>query len=335
MTKTLGDFGEFAVIARLAAIVEPERRLIGDDCAILECANGTQLAVSSDSMVDKVHFELERISAEDLGWKLHASTVSDLAAVGADPLAIFINLQLPKDFSLDILEGVYRGLRDASQRYGASVAGGDLTRSQTAAFSATAIGLCSSKPVMRSGAQVGDDVWVSGVVGLSSAGLRVMQGTLELEPNQRELAVAQHYRPEPRVQLGARLAKLGIASSMIDLSDGLIQDAGHIAEESACEIVLRLESVPRPAYAESKNFGLVEALSGGEDYELLFTAGGQYRAQLEELSASNQVGLVRLSRIGEVRAQGSARLLVLTPEGEELASADWLEGRGGGFDHFS
>ncbi|MCB0343770.1 MAG: thiamine-phosphate kinase [Bdellovibrionales bacterium] len=337
MTKCLSELGEFEAIRRLAQIVDPHADMLGDDCAIFADIAGVELAVSSDSMVEGVHFRLETIPADALGWKLYASTISDLAAMGAVPLGLLVAVQVPEDYSVEMLEGIYRGLKEASAIFGGRVVGGDVTRSNTPAFCATAFGVCRGKAVRRSGAQIGDDVWVSGTIGLSAAGLGVLEGQFDFGPADNKLAVEQHRRPHARVKLGQELAERKLATSMIDVSDGLIQDAGHIAEMSRRTLQLSLNDIPTPAFEGHQGFDLVHAISGGEDYELLFTASAKLRADVAQLTESQMVDGVALTRIGTVREASAAKVLVVDASGAELEVGQWLQDLGGrgGFEHFS
>jgi len=286
---------------------------IGDDCALLRPDAGLELAVTTDMLVEGRHF-LPGAEPEALGHKALAVNLSDLAAVGATPRWATLALALPAADER-WLAAFARGFFALAERYGVDLVGGDTTRGPLLTISITALGEVPAGVAMyRASARPGDDIWVSGELGGAALALA--------HPELAELAPRLH-RPEPRVELGERLR--GLARAAIDVSDGLAGDLGHILERSQVGAVVEYEKIPRPAAFE--RFRELErdcVLSGGDDYELLFTAAQPQRNELEALSRELKIPL---SRIGSVQA-GAAKLAVLDAAGEPIAHR-------GGFDHFA
>ena len=286
---------------------------IGDDCALLRPDAGLELAVTTDMLVEGRHF-LPGAEPEALGHKALAVNLSDMAAMGAAPRWATLALALPAADER-WLAAFARGFFALAERYGVDLVGGDTTRGPLLTISITALGEVPAGVAMyRASARPGDDIWVSGELGGAALALA--------HPELAELAPRLH-RPEPRVELGERLR--GLARAAIDVSDGLAGDLGHILERSQVGAVVEYEKIPRPAAFE--RFRELErdcVLSGGDDYELLFTAAQPQRNELEALSHELKIPL---SRIGSVQA-GAAKLAVLDAAGKPIAHR-------GGFDHFA
>ncbi len=286
---------------------------IGDDCALLRPDAGLELAVTSDMLVEGRHF-LPGADAEALGHKSLAVNLSDLAAVGATPRWVTLALALPAA-NEHWLVAFARGFFALAGRYEVDLIGGDTTRGPLLTICITALGEVPSGVAMyRAGARPGDDIWVSGELGGAALALA--------HPEVSAVAHRLH-RPEPRVELGERLR--GLAHAAIDVSDGLAGDLGHILERSQVGAVVDYAKVPRPAAFEG--FRSLEAdcvLSGGDDYELLFTAAQQQRREIEALSRELKIPL---TCIGAIQS-GPAKLQVLGAGGKPMAHR-------GGYDHFS
>lgn len=242
--------------------VEGVRLGIGDDAAILEIPNRSDLVVSSDALVEDVHFPAD-LPAEDVGWRALAVNLSDAAAMGATPRWFTLALALPR-LDSNWLRGFSDGLRAGADRHAVALVGGDLTRGPLA-ISITVLAVQpAGGGLLRSGAHAGDGIYVSGALGGAAAGLANYRSAVN--PWRKQFA-----RPEPRIELGESL--VGLASSAIDISDGLLADLGHICEASGCGAAIMLSDTP---VAE----GLKErfpdrwadwVLTGGDDYELCFT----------------------------------------------------------------
>lgn len=287
---------------------------VGDDCALLRPDAGLDLAVTTDMLIEGRHF-LPDAAPRELGHKALAVNLSDLAAMGATPRWATLAIALPAA-DPDWLEAFSAGLYALAERFNLDLVGGDTTRAPLRMINITAIGeVPPGMALERSGARAGDDVWVSGELGGAALGL--------VHPEIPEAAKRLH-APEPRVELGERLRKL--ASAAIDISDGLAGDLGHVCERSGVAAKVQYERIPRPGvFRQLKDEELEKrcVLSGGDDYELAFTAPLAQRREIESLSAELKLPL---TRIGAIEA-GAARVSVLDSQGKPIAHR-------GGFDHF-
>lgn len=287
---------------------------IGDDCALLRPDAGLELALTTDMLVEGRHF-LPDAEPRSLGHKALAVNLSDLAAMGAAPRWALLAIALPAADAA-WLEPFSAGLFALAERYGVELVGGDTTRAPLRIITITAIGeVPAGVALFRAGARPGDDIWVSGELGGAALGLARPEIAA---------AAARLHRPEPRVELGERLR--GLAHAAIDVSDGLTSDLGHILERSQVGALVHYAQLPRSsAFAAIQNPELVKncVLSGGDDYELAFTAALGRRAEIEALSA--ELGLP-LTRVGTIQA-GEPRLVVLDERGQSM---DYRRG----FDHF-
>ncbi|HXM80911.1 MAG TPA: thiamine-phosphate kinase [Burkholderiales bacterium] len=288
---------------------------VGDDCALLAVRDGLEMAVTTDMLVEGRHF-LPGADARALGHKSLAVNLSDLAAMGAAPRWATLALALPAADAA-WLGAFSQGFFALAGRFGVDLVGGDTTRGRQLTISITAIGeVPAGSALLRSGARPGDDIWVSGELGGAA---------LALVHPEIEAAAKRLHEPEPRVALGERLR--GLAHAAIDVSDGLAGDLGHILERSQVGAVVHYEQVPRPpAFKDIKDMQLEKdcVLSGGDDYELLFTAAQSRRKDIETLGKELKLPL---SRIGSIRA-GAAMLEVLDSHGTPLQYR-------GGYDHFA
>ncbi|MBE5201502.1 thiamine-phosphate kinase [Pectobacterium sp. FL60-S17] len=277
--------GEFDLIARYFNRVRSSRRDvelgIGDDCALLTVADKQMLAVSTDTLVSGVHF-LPDIDPADLGYKSLAVNLSDLAAMGADPAWLSLAITLPKNNS-QWLSAYSDSLFELLDYYGMQLVGGDTTRGPLS-LTLTIHGLVpAGRALTRRGARIGDWIYVTGSLGDSAAGLAILQNTLHVDDEEaRQRLIQRHLRPQPRILQGQALRDL--ASSAIDLSDGLISDLQHILKASECGARINLESIPQSDWLRGcvdEEQALRWALSGGEDYELCFTVPEINRGALE------------------------------------------------------
>ena len=287
---------------------------MGDDCALLRPDAGLDLAVTTDLLVEGRHF---RPDAEPrlLGHKALAVNLSDLAAMGATPRWATLALALPAADPA-WLEPFAAGLYALAERYGVDLVGGDTTRGERLTICITAIGeVPPGMALERGAARAGDDVWVSGELGGAA---------LALAHPEIASAAQRLHAPEPRVELGERLRRL--AHAAIDVSDGLAGDLGHILERSRLSARIEYARIPRAqAFQALKDPELEKncVLSGGDDYELLFTAPQAHRAEIEALAAELKLALTRIGTLGP----GESRLTVVDAGGRPLAHR-------GGFDHF-
>ncbi len=315
----LGPGGEFDLIRRFlgeggglhpAVLLGP-----GDDAAVLEGG----WVLSTDLTVEGVHYRKGWIGDEEVGWRAAAAALSDLAAMAAEPVGILVSMAFPQDVGLDV-EAVQKGVRAAAAQVGASVLGGDLSRSPgPLVLDLTVVGRAGA-PVSRAGARPGDELWVSGHLGGSAAAVALWRSGEDPPPALR----AAFARPTPRVQAARALARAGVLRALVDLSDGLAGDAGHLAAAGGVKVVLERDRIPVAEGVEAAlgPAGALEAvLRGGEDYELCFAAppGAVAGAVLEREAG------VALTRVGRVEAGSGVWL-----EEMDGSSAPLL---GGGYDH--
>lgn len=277
--------GEFSLIKQYFTSQPVKRKDvstgIGDDCAILTVPEKQQVAISTDTLVSGIHF-LPTISPEDLAYKSLAVNISDLAAVGADPAWASLALTLPK-VDNDWLEAFSRSLFALAEYYSIQLIGGDTTKGPLS-LTITIQGLVpQGMALLRSGAKIGDWIYVTGFLGDSAAGLAVLQNRLQpSQPESRDYFITRHLRPQPRLLQGQALRSL--ASAAIDISDGLISDLNHILTASGCGARINLDALPYSTAMKSqvsKEQAEIWALSGGEDYELCFTVPEINRGALD------------------------------------------------------
>ena len=285
MTR-LGDLGEFQFIDRVKKLVSNSENVvegIGDDCAVLDF-HGQTLLVSTDLFIEGIHFRREASSFEDIGWKAAAGCLSDIAAMGGAPRFMLLSLAAPPDTSAHDLENLYTGFLGVCEDAGAVLVGGDTSRSEKGiTLDAVVIGeALEGCYLTRGGAQPGDLLAVTGFPGRSAAGLHAQENGHDAP----ELLEA-HHRPVPRIAEGQWLAKRIEVRAMLDVSDGLIQDAGHLAKKSG--LGLDIDSAALPIgqdledYCAAHELGPIEfAMAGGEAYELLFVIDPAAATALKE-----------------------------------------------------
>lgn len=325
--------GEFDLIARW--FTRPARPGggvalgVGDDCALLQPAAGMQLAVSSDMLVEGRHFFADVYPAH-LGHKALAVNLSDLAACGAEPLAFTLALALPRIDEV-WLEGFARGLLELAEDSGCQLVGGDTTQGPLN-ICITVFGQApAGQALLRSGARAGDDLWVSGRPGQARLALDALRGQIAAGEQLLTLLRQRLERPMPRLALGQRLR--GIASSAIDVSDGLLGDLAHILRASGVGACVQAD-IATDLLADCARLALGKAhfdrlllmrcaLAGGDDYELLFTAPATQRAAVQQAGADSST---RVTRIGRIEAEAGLRLVD--------ASGQAVAGRFASFDHF-
>jgi thiamine-monophosphate kinase len=296
---------EFTLIRRFFTqqrVTNPSTRLgIGDDCALLAIPDGYELAVTTDTMVENVHF-FAGTDPELLGHKLLAVNLSDLAAMGAKPISVTLALTLPK-VDENWLAAFARGLLNLAERYAVDLIGGDTT-SGPLTLTVQAMGLVpKGQALRRSAARPGDCIYMTGFLGDAGLGLKIEQGFSCAEP---EAALSRFHRPEPQTEAGQAL--IGIANACIDLSDGLAGDLGHILEQSRVGACLDWDALPLSeavlAYVnETGDWSM--PLTAGDDYELCFTVSPEQAAQLT--IAATKIGIIesrpglRLNKSGTIK----------------------------------
>ena len=314
--------GEFDLISRYFA--RPARRAalgVGDDCALLAPAPGMQLATSCDMLVEGRHF-LPTVAPDRLGHKALAVNLSDLAACGAAPLAFTLALAMPY-VDEAWLEGFARGLFALADAHDCELVGGDTTRGPLNLCISVFGEVPAGQALLRSGARAGDDLYVSGTLGDARLALEAFRGTLDLAGETFALVRRAMELPQPRVALGVALR--GVATSAIDISDGLQGDLAHLLRRSGVGARLDVDRLPRSAQLGAQPLAVQRecTIAGGDDYELLFTAPAM-RADAVQ-AAANAAGLA-VTRIGVIEAEQGLRRV--DAQGRAVADT-W-----GSFDHF-
>ena len=330
--------GEFDLIARLHRLLSDGRRTasgqgpligIGDDCAVVRLG-GTVGLLTSDAMVDGVHFNVGQIDWSDLGWKAIVSNQSDIAAMGGTPEHALVTLGVTADVSTSQIEDVYRGMAAATNEFGGEVVGGDTVRSPVFFISVALVGTAgireTGEPALlrRDAAREGDLVAITGPVGGSAGGLRAL--TEGRDSSGAEYLKGMHFRPRPRVKVGRTLVDNGFGCG-IDVSDGLMADLAHICDASGAGAEIETHRVPVPdeLKREYPEHWLDLALGGGEDYELIIVGPGEAFERLDE-SVARELHVI--GRITE-RPTESQRPVI-------AKAADWtpISVSEHGWDHF-
>lgn len=325
----LREIGEFGLIGRIAsrAAAGPSVRVgIGDDAAATEPAPGRYLLSTSDMLVEGVHFDLSFTDPYRLGRKSLAVNLSDIAAMGGEPRDFLLSLAIPSGLSVEFLDRFTEGMLSLAQEHGVSLVGGDTCRSPAGlVISVTLHGeQVPERIVRRSGARPGDRVFVTGTVGDSALGLELLRRGIR-----DGWAVTRHLDPSPRVAFGRALAEAGLATAMIDVSDGILADLGHILEHSGGSAQVEADRLPLSLFFREKApqvapVPAVLALTGGEDYELLFTVAV---GREEEVAALCRSCGLAATAIGKVTPGAGIR--VVNGAGRELPISR------GGYNHFT
>jgi thiamine-monophosphate kinase len=329
--KTVGEAGEFALIERIRDIcgtrTAPGVTLgIGDDTAVLEVSPGMRALATCDVQVEDVHFRWDAMSPYLLGRRAAAVNLSDIASMGGTPRAALASLALPPGLPLAAFDAIFEGMRDIMSEHHGAVVGGNLARSEKLVLDIFLLGeVAPDRIVTRAGAAAGDLICVTGPLGASAAGLDVIERHGVTPSGTLARYARAHLEPQPRVREGQAIAAAGFATAMIDVSDGLAADLGHICESSGVGADLDAEAVPQPQGIEevsllSERAPLDYALFGGEDYELLFTA----RASAEDVRAWAREHRVDLWIIGRVTPDaGALRLLDAAGNAAPLGASGW------------
>ncbi|HEY96151.1 MAG TPA: thiamine-phosphate kinase [Dehalococcoidia bacterium] len=328
----ISELGEFELIDLLRVMVDnsmdinpssqPELILgIGDDAAAWQGDPSMQLA-TSDTLVQDIHFILEFISWEELGWKAMAVNLSDIAAMGGLPRYALVSLSLPTSTEIDSVTDLYRGMIELSGRFDTIIAGGNISTAPQVIINITVLGNTEKEKhiLTRSGARIGDKIAVTGHLGASAAGLKILKEKIRLNSESEKILKQAFLRPNPRIQEGQILVEKGVRSA-IDISDGLIADLGHICKAS--KVGARINTSRIPVHPEvTSNFGedtLALALSGGEDYELLFTA------PIEIINNVKHTVSCPVTIIGDITDDFPGEVVVMDDKGYRLSlkSSGW------------
>lgn len=281
----LGEFGLIDRVRRTTPVTRGVSLGIGDDAAWVQTRSGSCL-LTTDLLIENVHFNLQWTSLYALGHKSLAVNMSDIAAMGATPAYLLLSLGIPPRFDSDDIDQFYRGIRSLAAKSGVALVGGDTSIARSLLISACLIGQARHHPITRAGARIGDDIYVTGTVGDSALALKLLKSkSPKLKLPAAKFLLCRHHRPTARIEAGVLLAKERLARAMIDISDGLLQDLAHICKASRIGAIILEETLPLSrAYRSLVGpEGIRHALAGGEDYELLFCARRRDRSQIERL----------------------------------------------------
>jgi len=335
---TISGTGEFELIKRIGrSVVNRGGGLIvgiGDDAAVLQITAGKRLLVTTDMLVEGIHFVLGKITPFQLGRKALAVSLSDMAAMGAYPRHAFISTGWSEAIDIEYVDAFYGGLQELADRWSVNIAGGDTTGAPVVVVDVCVLGEADPDAVvMRNGARPGDLVMVTGYLGGSAAGLDLLMGRIEsegLSDADVDHCLQAHLLPVPRVAESQELVKTGAVTAMMDISDGLAGEINHICDHSRVGVCVWEETIPihasvRRAAAIAGIDPLTWALAGGEDYELVFTAPAA-TVKIIETAVQAATG-TKVTVIGEILDPGSGRTAV-RGDGARHPLA------GGGYDHF-
>ena len=287
---------------------------IGDDCSILQIPPGHQTLVTTDFSLEGVHFRREWHPAEAVGHRCLTRGLSDIAAMGGNPIAAFLSLALPQNLPQSWVDQFVKGLLKLANAFHVTLAGGDTAQSLSGVLADIVVvgSVPKGKAIRRSGARAGDRVYVTGALGGAAATLKLLFSGRKLRPAD----FPRHFHPTPRIEVGRFLREKGLASAMIDLSDGLSTDLGHICEESGVGAEIHAPAIPCASIGKpAREVERQVALHGGDDYELLFTArhgkrlpgriAGVPITQIGHITRDKHVVLVNQDGVGsELRPQG-------------------------------
>ncbi len=305
----LQELGEFGLIARIKEKLPPQApgviKGIGDDGAICTIAKNQVLVSTVDLLVEGIHFDLSYTSPYLLGRKSLAVNLSDIAAMGAKPLYALISLALPNHLNVEFVDEFITGFLEIARENSVSLVGGDTSASPDKLFiSVTLLGEgAKGKLIFRQGAKEGDDIYLTGTIGDSLEGMKILQQKKGKPLSTAEsFLVARHLNPSPRVREGQVISQKDLAHAMIDVSDGLLSDLAHICRESKVGAVIWADKIPlssalKAAVADEVDQVWKIALRGGEDYELLFVAPVEKAAEIKELNKEWPCGVTHIGKI--------------------------------------
>lgn len=288
---------------------------IGDDCAVLRAPRGHQVLATTDFTLEGVHFRREWHSPEVVGRRCLTRGLSDIAAMGGEPLAVFLSLAVPKKLPQSWVDGFVKGLLELAGEFKVPLAGGDTAQSPTGVLADIVVlgSAPKGKVILRSGAKPGDRIYVTGELGGASAALKLLVARKKVRPRE----FPRHFHPVPRIAVGGVLRRKDLATAMIDLSDGLSTDLNHVCEESGVGAEVLAAAIPKANVGRARNtVDLSQALHGGDDYELLFTAppGKQIPERIANVPVSLIGRITRSRKVLLVYEKGGSR---------ELKPAGW------------
>jgi len=331
---TVANAGEFGLIRRIKQILPTVHNQnlivgIGDDTAVIRLGDQQALLLSCDIQIENQHFRRDFISCYQLGRRALAVNLSDIAAMGGTPTFALVSLGLPRRFLLSDFEELYRGLRDEAEQFSTTIIGGNLSHSsENLIIDITILGEAAiSNVVFRSGANVGDRIFVTGAPGTAASGLHVLQQFGKEYPHRLEDIVLAHLQPRARIEFAKKISTSRLANAMIDISDGLASDLRHIGEMSQVGAELYQSQLPLPNHQQEiekiSGQSIVELiLNGGEDYELLFTVRLDLStSQLYQIAAHTKVKITEIGRI--VPASQGFHLITLNGHKQQMKPKGW------------
>ena len=329
--KDLREIGEFGLIHRIRKwVTSSDPRLvqgIGDDVAVIEMGSRV-LLVTTDILIEGIHFDRSWIDPYSLGKKALAVNLSDIASMGGIPKYFLISIGLPKNISLSFVSSFYRGLKKEAKQFRMELIGGDTSLAQKIIINICLLGEGRKSDLLfRKGAKIGDDLFVSGTLGDAALGLKILQEKRKMKGS--EGLIKKLLSPRPRLELGQAIAKHHWATAMIDVSDGLLMDTSHLLEESGVGARIWEDRIPLSRlYQKWIHFfskdPIPSALSGGEDYELLFAVPCERREQISSLARSLRIPI---TCIGEILPNKEG-LHIIKKDGKEYSPSRL------GFEHF-
>ena len=329
--QEIGEFGLIARIRKWMAASNPSLiQGIGDDAAVIDIGErgGKVVLVTTDILIEGIHFDRAWIDPYRLGKKSLFVNLSDIAAMGGTPKYFLISFGIPKNLPFSFASLLYRGLKDGAKKFQVDLIGGDTSLSKKVVINICLLGEGKRQNLLfRKGAKVGDDLYVSGTLGDAALGLKILRKK-GLKKGRKGL-VEKHLSPSPRIQLGKAIGKHHWATAMIDVSDGLLIDAKHLLEESKVGARIWEDRIPLSRiYQKWIHFYSKDhyqlALSGGEDYELLFTAPTQRRGKISAFARSSKI---LITRIGEILPEREG-FYIIKKDGKEYSPLRL------GFEHF-
>jgi len=330
----LAELGEFGFIEKIARLVgAPQAPVvvgIGDDAAVLKLTGDGYLLLTTDVLVEDVHFRRQWLSPEQIGTRAAGMALSDIAAMGGRPIAAFVSVGLPPTLEVEPAEELMAGLSRTATQYGAVLAGGDTTASSQGIFVDVVILGTTHQPWLRNGAQPGDILMVTGSLGEAGAALALLQAGQVTDASALPEALAKRFaNPTPRLAVAEALAARNMVKAAIDISDGLVQDAGHLSQRSGVSITIESARVPISPICCQTAQQLAQdpvqwALTSGEEYELLLAISPEMAEQASQVVTAN--GEIALTEIGYV-TEGE-RVVVLDESGKPMDVTL------GGWDHF-
>jgi thiamine-monophosphate kinase len=327
--KQIGEFGFIEKISR-GCLIRPQYiiKSIGDDAAAFTTAPNEVSLVTTDLLVERIHFLRNATSGYELGYKSLAVNLSDIAAMGGTAREAFVSIAIPEDVELEYLESIYGGMKDLAHKFEVNILGGDTTGSKIDLIINVAVhGTIPQNEMMcRNAASPGDIIFSTGVLGDSKAGLHLILNNLPADSDERRRLIRAHLMPEPHLQEGRFLARQNGIGAAIDTSDGLSSDLGHIVEQSGVGATLHADQIPisraLKSFCEQFDFDPVEyALSGGEDYTLLCTVAPK---DARRVARNFQQQFNRkLFRIGAINADKRLEIVFPDKTSRTLAATGW------------